>query len=198
MNTEDISNRIKRLYLSVGETLDEDVPKHVNIKHEKTATGGTITISFSRKEDELALLNQIFSVISHLAKLKDHLKKKFSSKGGDPKLIEEEIDESEHLQLIIDLDNLEKHGSGRKSRSGKYPKIIDVGRGFSQKDIKSSVPAVFEFSTSGHIKWNDNTVIVISAKVIDKDGKYICSFTELVSKSTDKWEEIIKAFDLAV
>ena len=135
---------------------------------------------------------------THLAKLKDHLKKKLSSKGFQPKLIEDEVDKSEFLKLIIDLDNLEKHGNDRRdNRSGKYPKIIDVAHALSQKNIKSSESAVFEISPfSGDMKWSNNTAIVISAKIVDRNDGYICSFTELVNKSIDKWEEIIEKFDL--
>lgn len=196
MSVEDINNRIKRLYLSVQAAIDENISSHINIKHEKTEKSGTVSISFSNKEDEPEILNQIFLVISNLAKLKDHLSKRLKSRKIDPKLLINEIKNSEHLKLIIDLDNLEKHGPGRESWSARFPKLIDVGRGISQKDIKISEPSVFEFSSSGRVKWNDNTVIVNTGTIVDKDNKIICGYNELVNKSIDDWEVIIQKFNL--
>ncbi len=196
MSAEDINTRIKRLYLSVKAAIDDDIPTYINVKHEKTEKGGTVSISFSNKEDEPEILNQIFLVISNLAKLKDHLNRKLKSRSIDSKLFINEIKNSEYLKLVFDLDNLEKHGPGRESWSGRFPRIISVGRGLSQKDIKSSEPSVFEFSSSGRRKWNDNTVIVNTGTIVDKDDKVICGYNELVNKSTDEWEAIIQKFDL--
>lgn len=196
MNNEDINTRIKRLYLSVEATIDEDIPTYINVKHEQTENDGRVSVSFSSEEDIPEILNQIFLVISNLAKLKDHLKRKLKSRNIDQKLFIDEIKNSEHLKLVLDLDNLEKHGPGKDSWSGRFPKIINVGRAITQKDVKSQEPSIFEFSTSGKIKWNSNTVIVNSGTVVDKDGEIICGYNELVNKSTDAWETIIQKFNL--
>lgn len=196
MSYEDINSRINRMYLSVDATIDEDIPSHINVRREKTEKGGTVSISFSNEEDVLVILNEIFSVISSLAKLKDHLNRKLKHKNIDPKSFIDEIKNSEHLKLIIDLDNLDKHGPGRDSWSGRFPKIINVGRGISQRDVKSQEPSVFEFSTSGQVKWNNNTVIVNTGTIVDKDDKVICGYNELVRNSIDAWEAIIQKFNL--
>ena len=196
MSYEDINSRIKRLYLSVDATIDENIPSHINVRHEKTEKGGTVSISFSNEEDVPVILNEIFSVISNLAKLKDHLSRRLKSRNITQDSFLDEIKRSEHLKLILDLDNLEKHGPGRDSWSGRFPKIIDVGRGISQKDIKSQKPSVFEFSTSGQVKWNDNTVIVNTGTVVDKNDKIICGYNELVRSAINAWEAIIQKFNL--
>lgn len=195
MDINDIKNRMERVYLSINQRLDDNVAKHIKIEHKTDGQYWQTKISFGEK-NKTEILNQIFNIISHLAKLKNHLKNLYTSKGGDAQLIENEIESSEHLKLIIDLDNQEKHGKSR-NRSGKYPYLDEIDRALSVRtdgQTKSSSFSVNPFT--GQIITEGNIAITITAAVKSKDGKIICNLDELINKSIEKWEEIIKKYNL--
>ena len=56
------------------------------------------------------MINKIFIIFYNLASLKDNIKNCLEKKGLDKNLIEIEINNSLHLQVLIDIVNQEKHG----------------------------------------------------------------------------------------
>ena len=186
---------MERIYLSIGQRFDDDISKHAKITHETTTGGGKITISFSG-ESEAEILNRIFLIISHLAKLKDHLKNLYISKGGKGNVIENEVNQSEHLKLIIDLDNLEKHGSKKNGRSGKNPCIGNPRRGLGPKIYAGSQSGSFLFNPFTGDYNADNVAIIITAEIKDDKGNTICYLDELINKALQKWKEVIKTHKL--
>ena len=195
MNADDINSRIKRLYLALGKNVDDNIAEHILIEHRKTKTGGAVSISFGGKDDELELEEQVMSVIAHLAKLKDHLKNELELRGFQRSLIEDEINQSESLQLIIDLDNAEKHGTKlHKPRSDKKPKVINLQHAITQKN--SNEPSVFQINPfSGEFK-SSNSVITITGDVVDKNGVRICSISNLITEALETWERFIDKYEI--
>lgn len=198
MDIDNIKNRMERAYLSIGQHFDENIGKHIDIKYKVDGKHWQTTVSFGAGEENKAeICNQIFIIISHIAKLKDHLKNLYASNGGDIKLIESEIESSEYLKLAIDLDNKEKHGKLEKSRSGRYPYLDDIDRALSVRaggETQSSSFSIDPFT--GQFETKGNIVITITAEVKASDGIRVCSLDELINKSMEKWEEIIKKYNL--
>lgn len=83
-------------------------------------------------------------MIAHVGKLKDHPKNTRKERGDNPRTVEDHINESSFLPLIIDLWNSEKHGAPLNSdRSGKSPKLAKSGGGLAgppQKGIANQSP----------------------------------------------------------
>ncbi len=197
MDTNDINKRMERVYLSLGQRFDKNIVESTNIEHLTNGSNFQVKISFGG-ENKAELYNQAFTIISNIAKLKDHLKNIHQKKGGNKQDIEKEINLSEHLKLIIDLDNQEKHGELKESRSNKFPYLNDIDRALSMRsDEQSKNGAHFTLNPfNGECEYEGNLAIVIIAEVKAKDGTIICSFDELITKSMDKWEEIIKKYNL--
>jgi hypothetical protein len=196
MEIDNIKNRMERVYLSIGQRFDENIEKHINIKYKTDGKSWQVKISFG-EENKAEICNQVFIIISHIAKLKDHLKNLYASKGGDAKLIENEIESSDYLKLAIDLDNKEKHGKLKKSRSGKYPYLDEIDRALSVRpgrQIQSSSFSIDPFT--GQFEAEGDIIITISAEVDAVDGTRICSLDELINGSIERWEEIIKKYNL--
>jgi len=187
---------MERVYLSIGQRLDRDIEKHLKIKHESDGKHGQVTISFGGKE-KAENSNEIFAIISNVTKLKDHFKNLYASKGGDVKLIESDIESSEYLKLLIDLDNQEKHYNLKKSRSGKYPYLDRIGRSLSIKAGQPSQKGSFTVDPfTGDFKTEGDVIVILTADIKDKAGVKICSFDELIDKSMEKWGEVIKKYNL--
>jgi len=196
MDIDNIENRMDRAYLSIGQRFDEDIGKHINTQYKTDGKRWQVKISFG-EENKADIYNQIFIIISHIAKLKDHLKILYVSKGGNSQTIEDEIESSEYLKLAIDLDNKEKHGKLKRSRSGKYPYLDEIDRALSVRSggrMQSSSFSIDPFT--GQFEAKGDVVITISAEVKASDGTIICSLDELINGSIEKWEEIIKKYNL--
>ena len=196
MDYDDINSRLKRLYLSLGQRFETNIFEHEQSKVARDGNKVTVTISFDGKHDVDETRNRINTIISNLANLKDHLKTKLKQKGGNPQEIENEINQSLPLQLVLDLNNQEKHGYPLKEtkRSKKDPKIINVSKGISSIPGMNATRFIRDSITgAGH---TDNMAVVITGEVVDGQGNLLYSFNDLINRSSDAWETIVTKFHL--
>ncbi len=197
MDYNDVNLRLKRLYLSIDQQYESDVLQHMQTKKEKTKNGNfTVTINFNAKHDENETINRINSIIASLANLKDHLMAKLKLQNGNPEDIENEINQDLPLQLILDLNNQEKHGYPltKTRRSGKDPKIIDISKALSSRPSIKPITFIRDPITGAGA--TSNMAIVISAKVVDSQGNLFFYLNDLIDKSLKSWERIIINFNL--
>ncbi len=197
MDYNDVNLRLKRLYLSIDQQYESDVLQHMQTKKEKTKNGNfTVTINFNAKHDENETINRINSIIASLANLKDHLMAKLKLQNGNPEDIENEINQDLPLQLILDLNNQEKHGYPltKTRRSGKDPKIIDISKALSSRPSIKPITFIRDPITGAGA--TSNMAIVISAKVVDSQGNLLFYLNDLIDKSLKSWERIIINFNL--
>lgn len=59
--------------------------------------------------------------------LKDYLKSGFKAKGLHCKQVEDAVNQCPSLTYVADIANRAKHGTLRKSRSGEFAELVDVG-----------------------------------------------------------------------
>ena len=164
--------------------MEDGIAEYLRFEH---STG-----SFSSNPNQV--LVKILSVVSNLSNLKDHLKKTATAKGIDKNLIEKEIDNSLHLQLIIDINNAEKHGYPVTSkRSNLDPKIVNLKSGL--KVIGDGMTSI-SIHPDGRIEQTGNVETIIDADILDFNNNKICSFSELTIKSIEAWEGTITKYNL--
>jgi hypothetical protein len=85
----------------------------------------THTIQGVKAPDQLE--DEMLMIFVWLWSLKDHLKQAYARRNLKPELIEEIVNRSPQLQYVSDIANRAKHGELRKSRSGQYAELVDVG-----------------------------------------------------------------------
>ncbi len=192
MDYNNVETRLKKIYASVGEQFT-----YGHAALDMTYTEGkerSVSISFFNPDDEPKILNQINSVISNLANLKDCLKKKIEESGNDPQVIEDEINNSPHLQVILDLSNQEKHGYPltKTRRSGKDPLITNVGRVLSSSNKPDNIR--HEGSDGSSMM---NMMVMITADITDSHGDKLYRLDYLVETTLSAWEQIIIKYNLA-
>ena len=176
MDYNDIQSRLSRTFKSIDGRYDDDVDKYTRI--EKWEDGKGESWHFGN-EDESDTLNKVMIILHNLASLKDHLKNSFKENNLDPKTIEKEIDESLHLQVLIDIVNQEKHGTPlRNPRSRKSPTIIGLRNGMRMADPRTG---------------EEKFTMFIDGAIIDKNGKRIFGLDELVENCFEKWETLSKS-----
>jgi hypothetical protein len=189
----DLSKRIDRLYISIGELSTPDYHKSI-----KWATG-TLDISFG-STDNTADETKILNVISAMADLKDNLKKRMVIKGLNESLVDTEINNNLPLQLITDLDNQQKHGYPlTKFRRSKRDPLIQNVKSFLAMKLGQASDAGFSLDL---VNQNVNMVgdtqgkTQIEADITDSSGNSICTLDEMVYDSMRLWETFIKVHSL--
>lgn len=191
MDYNDIQERLKKIYSSIGEQYSYGHEALDTIHYEKTEN--RICISFFNPKDEPTVLNQINIIISNLANVKDCLKNKLNNRGDNPQVIENEVNSSLYLQLILDLSNQEKHGYPltKTRRSKKDPLIKNISRSLSTSNKPNNVR--YERSDGSAIM---NMMIRITADITDSQGNILCRLDELVNNALQVWEQTIKKYNI--
>jgi hypothetical protein len=193
MNYNDINERLKRIYASIDSKnkYGGEVLTGVHTDHTEMSNGQSkVTFSFG---DKVEATNQIHNIIGNLANLKDILKYNIVKQGKGEQLIEDEINKSFALQLILDLSNQEKHGYPltKTRRSKKDPLIKNICTGLSP----SNKPDDKRYSSSdGSAAFN--VMIVINADIVDYDENHLFTLDELIKLAINDWENIIAKFQL--
>lgn len=192
MNYNDIKSRLERTFFSIDERFDGDIDFHTHEEHWKDGRGVTLTFG---SENDPKVLNKVMSILHNLASLKDHLKNCLKTNGFDPQIVENTVNNSIHLQVMIDIVNQEKHGSPlRRPRSSKNPIISDVSNSFRLASKKRA-----DLTNIGkEIDEEDGPpTMFIDALIRDDKGKLIFRLDELIEECYDKWENLAIEFDCA-
>ena len=189
MDYNDIKSRIERTLISLNGRFDEEIDEHTHFEFYELNGQQRVSITFGT-EDEQKVINPILIVLHNLASLKDNIKNALKTKGHDPQLAEDEINNSLHLQVLVDIVNQEKHGSPlKKSRSHKHPVIKEAKQslrmGRAIRDEEGNVTGS-EFGP----------VMVINATIRDDKGNRLFGLDELVETCYSKWRGIIKTYNL--
>lgn len=191
MDYNDIQSRLERIYSSINEQYfyGDDALKMVHSE----MTNKHLAISFFNPEDRVKILNQINNIISNLANIKDCLKRKLEQRKDDPQVIENEINNSLYLQLILDLASQERHTYPltKIRRSKKDPLIKNIDRVLTTSNKPDNIR--HEKNDGSAIM---NAMVVITADITDLQGNLLCHLDDLVKNTLSVWEQIIKKYNI--
>lgn len=180
MDYNNIQFRLSRTFKSLESRYDDDVDKYTRIETWEDGNGESWHFGV---EDESDTLNKVMIILHNLASLKDHLKNSFKENNLDPKIVENEIDKSPHLQVLIDIINQEKHGTPlRNPRSKKNPTIIGLSNGMRMADPRTG---------------EEKFTMFIDGTIVDKNGKRIFGLDELVENCFSIWEDLSKKINIS-
>ncbi len=139
-----------------------------------TFGGGEIS-----KNEMLATYNKMLSVIHNLANLKDKTIDYIIKKDLNKQLVEDNINNSRYLSIIVDLCNSVKHVYPTNSKRSKLdPKITNI-----RKSWNINLP----LSKVCHNPMDSN--VQFMADIVDFNDNFICDFNELIEKSIQDWED---------
>lgn len=196
MDFNDIGFRIERLHASVRAKVDHDIAKHLDIKKELGENSYSISGTFT-KGNNADKANRILLIIHNLANLKDHLKHSITSKGGDQRQIENEIDDDLSLQIVIDLANSEKHTYPTKSnRSGLNPKLGNIQSSLTVSATEPGEASFFVMHIDGTYQTSGNVGVTLHADILDGNNDKVMTLDELIENCLGKWEGIITKYKL--
>lgn len=194
MDFNDLDSRLKRLSLALDKRYELDIKPQVNISRKVSGDIHEIGFSFGAM-GETEMIERIFNVINNIAGLKDHLKNKLESIGKDPKLVENMINGSKALSLVLDLWNQDKHGYPlkKRNRSNLNPQIINVNQGLVISNTSNKASVSFTI-TEGNASYasSENAAIAISGEVVDGSGEFIISVENMFRRAIMDLEGFLK------
>lgn len=198
MDFNDLNSRLKRLNLALDKRYEQDIKPQVNISRKVAGDIHEIGFSFGAM-DETEMIERVFNVINNIAGLKDHLKNKLESVGKDPKSVEDMINASKALSLILDLWNQDKHGYPLKktNRSNLNPQIVNVDQGLVISNSSNKASVSFKITEdSASYTSSENAAIAISGDVVDGSGKFIISVENMFRHAIIDLENFLKTHSL--
>lgn len=198
MDFNNIKARLERTLQSLNARFEIPTSENINITFVYSDIYRAVLANFGR-DNELAILNKINIILYNLSSLKDHLKNCLKSNGHNPKIIENEINNSFHLQILIDLVNQEKHGYplSKSNRSNKNPIIKNPFQALnlSTGTMPQSAAGITLFLDGNYQMFGENNNIIISAEICDGNGNKLFMLEELVETCFDKWENIAQVYN---
>lgn len=194
MDFNDLDSRLKRLNLALDKSYELNIKSQVKISRKVSGDIHEIGFSFGAME-ETEMVEKIFNVINNIASLKDHLKNKLESVRKDPTAVEDMINNSKTLSLILDLWNQDKHGYPLKktNRSNLNPQIINVNQGLVISNSSNKASVSFRITQdSASYTSSENAAIAISGEVVDGSGKFIISVENMFRQATADLEGFLE------
>ncbi|MDX2006451.1 MAG: hypothetical protein SFU83_14330 [Meiothermus sp.] len=189
MDFNDIKSRLERLLASLNARFDEDVIRSTNVQRTEIDNRVFVYVNFGRgstPDHE----NQILTILHNLSSLKDHLKNCLKTRGLKAKLVEDEINTSLHLQVMIDLVNLEKHGYPLlKPRSNLNPRISSVRTPLRLMSGDGQSSGIF-LGGDGTTRNFGQSIVVLTASIVDGNGSPLFELDELVETCYQKWIDL--------
>lgn len=191
MNFNDIKERLERTLSSLNSRFSYEIGKSIKIENRKEGESMTLTVNFGG-DDVHEIENKIFIILHNLVNLKNCIKNSMEKPGRDKAAIENAINQSIYLQVLVDLVNQEKHGYPltKNNRSKKNPVIKDISQGLRLSSANGR-PASFTMDPfSGAFHSEGDNAIVIHGKIYDDKDTFLFSVDELVEKSFESLQEI--------
>lgn len=106
--------------------------------------GSTHTFRFTGIKSPEQLEDELLSLFVWIWSMKDHLKELARARGADAKLIEMIADKELSLGIASDIANRSKHGYLRKSRSGRFSRLSNVGIAIPGNALSKIVVGAFD------------------------------------------------------
>lgn len=199
MDFNDVQARLERTMSSIKQS--RELPSKENVKIKTQPTGGNTfetKITFGDSE-ESEISNKIMNILHNLANFKDNLKNAIQKKGLNPEVVEDAINKSIYLQVLIDLVNQEKHGYPLKKfkRSNKNPRIENVRQAMQMTGKAGPTSFLIKLGEEGCFETKGDCTVVIEGDIVDEKGVLLFSLDTLIYTAQRKWEELIKNNELA-
>lgn len=188
MDFNDIKERLERVLAALNSRFDYNVGKAITFTEQDEGKFHKITVSFEGN-DPHEIENKILIILHNLANLKNGIQSKLGLNGN---LVEDLVNDSLHLQVLMDLVNQEKHGSPltKTNRSHKNPVLKEVSQGLMIASVDGSSGSFMMDLTSGAWRSEGNNAIVIHGKIFDDKNNFLFSVDELVNKSFKSLKEL--------
>lgn len=200
MSTDELLNRLQRIYSALDETIETDLSKF----RPTVVIGGDHLLAI--RQDFLGDLNSAqienlaHSVIHNIANFPDHLRRWAKRNKRVAGEIDAVIASSLPFQLIQDLSNNDKHGYPPRDggRSGKAPQLKEINRIMSLKTGSGGGSVGVSLSVDGPVvqtSGDGSATVVVTGTIVDQSGATIGDLYETEVDAIDACERMLRTID---
>ncbi|HUW20013.1 MAG TPA: hypothetical protein VMW16_11995 [Sedimentisphaerales bacterium] len=193
-----IVERIGRIYAAVG-GLEEDDPAKLRANVIQTERIKGLLQDFRGDLTDDDLCNYAHMAIDNIANLRDHLKGWAVHNGQNKARVDEAVNNSLGLQIVIDLADNDKHGYPPRNGgySGKCPKLVKINRVMELRTRAKEGSTIGMTLGAGGVPkfFGDGTgKAIITGDVVDNNNKRIGELSEIIGQAVDAWERLLGDF----
>lgn len=214
MDFNDLHARLDRTLSSFDSRFEINLRDNLSAEVNEAETEKSVSLVIG-DDTQSEMTNKIFLILYNLAILKDHVANALRKKSLNGNLIETEINNSLHLQILVDLVNQDKHGYPltKTNRSNKNPiltginQVIEFSNDRPMPLLESGEPDILKFLSQnepsvsmnfgGEVGSSGNNKTVIRAEISDDKHNLLFSIDELIEECYSKFDSFIKRHSLA-
>jgi len=191
----DLTQRLERVYAAIGETMTREPEK---LRPSISRRPGVISISFDGGLSPAQLENAAMQAVFHVAHLRDHLKRWAKAHQQNPSLVDEAVEASLALKVLLDLANADKHGGSARDGgfSGLSPTLTGVTR--CLRLTGGPEPPVIEFPLSPSGEYmpgiQGDAAAVITGDILDQGGNRIGDLNAFLVDGLGVFEQLLAAW----
>jgi hypothetical protein len=194
MPSGNLRQRLQLLYAAVGAAVTRDVER-VPGRLLVTNQARHCVQDFSMGKSSAQIANAAQLLIYNIAHLKDHLKRWGEQHGKEPREVEEQINRTPALQIVVDLSNIDKHGEASKHR--RYDKPIELRnvRNILRLSAGGGAPGAAgllgeKVVTSGA----GNATVLLTGEIVDEQGDLVGGLDRVADEAVQAWEEFMQRY----
>ena len=195
MAVDDLIDRVRRIYSSIGFVEEADISKFIPpVVRNDSREGFYQDWSGGLTDSDLA--NLVNSLIQNVASLEYHLKKWADHNDYDKVKVDTTFRTSQPLKIIHDLWNNDKHGypPRQPSRSGLCPQLTEIKRllRLETKAEKGSFTGVI-FTREGVPKklGSGTAKVVVTGDILDRNGNKVGDFYKTSLEAVEALEALL-------
>lgn len=200
--SSDLMGRIARIYAAIGEAATTDPSEFTPVTRRIEGNLYETSVRFDGGMSNEQMQNAVYSAIHNVANLRDHLKKWARQNGKSTDVVDQAVEGSLKLKVIIDLSNRDKHGGPPRDGglSGMSPDLVRFHRGLTAIHQGANVTAatIDYFGEAPQVQFGEGAAVVTSADVIDASGMVIGDAMAFLEAGALKWELALAEYGVAL
>lgn len=192
-----LNERIRRIYAAIGEAFTTDPNEFKSVTFHVGGDTFATRMDFRAGLSTEQLQNIVFTAVHNTANLRDHMKRWARQNGKDPNIVDDVVEASFEMKVIIDLSNRDKHGGPPRDGglSGLSPDLTGFRRALILPKVeegqeKPSV-TVSLFGDGPEVQFQSGAHVLTNADIVDASGKTLGDAMSFIEVAVSHLEQTL-------
>lgn len=192
-----ITERIRRIYAAIDEALTTDASEFSTVTRQVDGNTYATGMNFQGGLSSEQLQNIVYTAIHNTASLRDHLKGWARRNDKTASDIDDIVDASLELKVIIDLWNRDKHGGAPRDGglSGFSPDLVGFRRAVvlpaHEEGNEKPTLTVNLFGDKPEVEFKGGAHVSTNADIVSGEGDRLGDAMAFLEISVSKWEAVL-------
>jgi len=202
MKADELISRVKRIYASIQASQEFNMTKLRGKVFRSDRVFGVFQ-DFSGGQGEEEMSNTAHLTIHNIANLRDNLRRWAARTSRDKSRVDQMFNASQTLKIIQDLSNNDKHGYPPRDSgfSRLAPRLEYIRRNLqltTKAKAGSWVAMTMDSMSVPQIAGDGSACAIVTADVMDKDGKLIGDLAKIELAGIEAWEMLLAEYGISV